>query len=64
MKSDEDRKLDVGIGDLGPEAMADCFRSSSMSLVYRELPQREEALAKPIVKVIMLSSIVNISDVL
>jgi len=38
MKSDEDRKLDVGIGDLGPEAMADCFRSSSMSLVYRELP--------------------------
>jgi len=25
MESDEDRKLDVGIGDLGLEAMADCF---------------------------------------
>ena len=64
MKSDEDWKLDVGIGDLGLEAMRNRFWSSSISLVYRELPQCEEALSQPVVKVIIVSFVLKFSEVL
>lgn len=64
MKSDEDWKLDVGIGDLSLEAMGDRFWSSSISLIYRELPQCEEALAQPVVKVIIVSFVLKFSEVL